>query len=160
MNESDSEFWRFSLALYAKPGVPEACLTLQDNHGVDVNLLFFLIYLASEGYRVSGAEVRQVDAFVKDWRERVVWPLRSVRRSLKLGVNPVTVDTSDLLRTAIKREELRAEQLQQHALEAAFARSFEKSAEPYGVTARHNIGNYGLITGDLPATLTDILISP
>jgi len=34
---SPSSFWTFSLSVYGQPGVPAACLTLQDEGGADVN---------------------------------------------------------------------------------------------------------------------------
>lgn len=34
-------FWQHSLAVYSKPGVAQACLTLQDDYQVNVNLLLF-----------------------------------------------------------------------------------------------------------------------
>ncbi|MCG8546534.1 MAG: TIGR02444 family protein, partial [Alphaproteobacteria bacterium] len=35
-------FWNFSLRAYARPGVADACIRLQDRYGVDVNVLFYL----------------------------------------------------------------------------------------------------------------------
>jgi len=36
--DAGEAFWRFSLALYARPGVAEALVELQDRAGRDVNL--------------------------------------------------------------------------------------------------------------------------
>jgi hypothetical protein len=44
----DNPFWDFSLALYAKEGVADACLLLQDKLGYDVNLLLLDIELECE----------------------------------------------------------------------------------------------------------------
>ena len=41
MDLPSSRFWDFSLEIYAKPGVAQACLALQDECGADVNLLLF-----------------------------------------------------------------------------------------------------------------------
>ena len=41
-------FWRFSLKFYGQSGVSDACIALQDGCGIDVNLLLFLFWLASE----------------------------------------------------------------------------------------------------------------
>ena len=35
----EAECWAFALAIYARPGVAEACLTLQNEAGLDVMLL-------------------------------------------------------------------------------------------------------------------------
>ena len=37
---SKSPFWRFSVKFYGEPGVAQACIDLQDQVGVDVNVLF------------------------------------------------------------------------------------------------------------------------
>ena len=46
-NEPDSKspFWRFSIKFYGMPGVAPACIELQDQAMVDVNVLFFLLCL-------------------------------------------------------------------------------------------------------------------
>ena len=38
---SKSPFWQFSIKFYAVPGVADACIALQDQAKVDVNILFF-----------------------------------------------------------------------------------------------------------------------
>ena len=44
---SKSPFWQFSIKFYAVPGVPQACIELQDQAKVDVNILFFLLWNAT-----------------------------------------------------------------------------------------------------------------
>jgi uncharacterized protein (TIGR02444 family) len=43
MNHSGHPFWKFSLPLYARPGVAETSLALQDRCNADVNMLFFVL---------------------------------------------------------------------------------------------------------------------
>lgn len=45
--EPENPFWRFSCAVYAAPGVAQACLELQDTHGADVNLLLLAAWLGA-----------------------------------------------------------------------------------------------------------------
>ena len=49
MQNDDGRFWAFSLDVYGRPGVAPACLALQDRHGLDVNLLLFCCWAASQG---------------------------------------------------------------------------------------------------------------
>ena len=42
-----SPFWRFSLRFYRQPKVADACIALQEEAGVDVNLLLFLLWHAT-----------------------------------------------------------------------------------------------------------------
>ncbi len=59
-----SPFWRFSLATYRKPGVATACLALQDECGVDVNLMLFLLWLAANGRQLSVDNIKELDQAV------------------------------------------------------------------------------------------------
>ena len=78
-----SPFWRFSVKFYAEPGVAQACIDLQDQAGVDVNILFFLLWNATQSRALSSAEVAEVERDVGAWRDMAVVPLRNVRRALK-----------------------------------------------------------------------------
>src|SRR5580700_8812006 len=80
---ADTPFWRFSLKFYRQGGVSEACIDLQDGYGVDVNLLLFLLWLASDGRQVSAADVKMLDDSVRSWRTLTIVPIRDVRRKLK-----------------------------------------------------------------------------
>lgn len=109
-------FWQFSLRLYRVPGVAPACLRLQDEAGADVNVLFFLLWNASRGARLSAATIAAADRQVAPWREAAVRPLRAVRRSLKDdGVLPDAA-AAEAFRDRVKGLELEAERLQQEAL--------------------------------------------
>ena len=83
MNDAPSAFWDFSLRFYARPGVAAACLDLQDEAGADVNVVLYLLFLASQGRQLAQTEVAEIDNLVAVWREQVVRPLRSARRHLK-----------------------------------------------------------------------------
>jgi uncharacterized protein (TIGR02444 family) len=50
---TETPFWRFSLNFYRQAGVAEACIALQDDFGVDVNLMLFLLWLAANGRQLS-----------------------------------------------------------------------------------------------------------
>ena len=45
----DHPFWDFSLRVYGSEGVPEACLVLQERHGIDVNVLLYCFWLGASG---------------------------------------------------------------------------------------------------------------
>ena len=79
---SGSPFWRFSLRYYRQPGVGEACIALQDGAGIDVNLLLFLLWQASQGRTFAVADVADLERRIGAWRDMTVVPLRQVRRAL------------------------------------------------------------------------------
>src|SRR5215210_6396925 len=111
-----SPFWRFSLRFYRLPGVADACIALQDEAGVDVNLLLFLLWNARMGRVLSRADVEALEGRVAQWRDGVVIPLREMRRQLKSPPALVEKGAAEAFRTRIKQIELEAERLQQESL--------------------------------------------
>ena len=77
-------FWRFSLALYARPGVAPALLALQDRAGHDVNLILFSLWAgAVQGVRLDAAALAAAEAAIAELKGDIVEPLRGLRRRLK-----------------------------------------------------------------------------
>jgi uncharacterized protein (TIGR02444 family) len=109
--------WSFALGFYAKAGVSDACLLLQDRVGVDSNVLLFALFAAAErGIALSPADVRDIDATVAAWRGDIVLPLRRIRRRLKDGFAPAPSAATQALRARIKTTEIEAEQIEQAIL--------------------------------------------
>jgi hypothetical protein len=52
-----------------------------------------------------------MDDTVRDWRDQVVRPLRSIRKTLKTGPSPAPSEASERLQTDIKADELDAPSL-------------------------------------------------
>jgi uncharacterized protein (TIGR02444 family) len=143
-----SPFWRFSLGFYRQPGVAPACITLQDEGGVDVNVLLYLLWNASLGRRLTVEDVARVERESAAWREAVVKPLRSVRRALRDPPPLVEPQVAEVYRTRIKAVELESERLQQEALFAMTGslNLAERAAEPMAA-ARANCDAYLAIHG-------------
>ena len=108
--EADS--WAFALEIYARPGVADACLTLQNEAGVDVMLLLVVTFAAVK-HRIllTAAEIRELDDACRPWREQIVRPLRTIRSCLKTGPAPAPNSETEELRSRIKAVELAAERL-------------------------------------------------
>ncbi|HEX3498043.1 MAG TPA: TIGR02444 family protein [Stellaceae bacterium] len=107
------EFWAFSLAVYSRPAVAAACLRLQDELGLDVNLLLLCCWLARSGRgRLSADDLAAAEARAAPWRRTVVEPLRAIRRALKTMADTASAS----LYAEIKRLELRAEREEQRKL--------------------------------------------
>lgn len=109
------DFWSFSLDFYARPGVAEACLELQDRHGLDVNLV---LYCCWRGDILTQAQIEAAIDLTAPWRAEIVQPLRVLRRRLKPGFPPFPEAGTLALRKRIADAELEAESLQQQALDA------------------------------------------
>jgi uncharacterized protein (TIGR02444 family) len=152
-------FWRFSLKFYGQPGVSDACIALQDGCGVDVNLLLFLFWLASERQALSPDEVKKLDATIKSWRELTIIPIRDTRRKLKGAKTFVDPAKQEALRDKVKAVELEAEKLQQEAL-YAFTQSGPLGTEAAPpVAARGNVAAYErAMSVSFPKNAVDVLI--
>jgi uncharacterized protein (TIGR02444 family) len=111
--QCDNPFWRFSLAVYAAPGVAPECLALQDAHDVDVNVLLFCAWLGSRGVALTAANLAAIETAAQPWREAAVRPLRSARRGIKTEAADEKVAA---LRKDVAELELRAEQIAQAML--------------------------------------------
>ena len=116
----DAAFWNFSLKIYRQPGVADECLHLQDNFGVDVNLLLFCAFAgAARGAVLAEADLAEATALVREWHNDVVKTLRTVRRALKpFGARQdwELAAAAEVLRTQVKAVELESERLEQAML--------------------------------------------
>jgi uncharacterized protein (TIGR02444 family) len=109
----DEALWRFSTAFYARAGVAEALIKLQDRAGFDVNLMLFALWFGLSGRnRFTAAELAAADRAIDPIKGDLVEPLRALRRRLRS--NP----DADIqrLREEIKRLELAAERILQNRL--------------------------------------------
>jgi len=146
-----SPFWQFSLKFYAVPGVAPACIALQDEAGVDVNLLFFLLWSATQRRTLTESEVKDLDRMIGSWRDTAVIPLREMRRALKSPPKAFAADAAEAFRTRIKQLELEAERLQQEAMYGlAQSGRFSRTASTPVEAARASIGAYQAILRRLP----------
>jgi uncharacterized protein (TIGR02444 family) len=162
--------WAF--AAYDRPGVQEACLELQDRHGMDVVALLWCIW-AGEHHGVVDSEVMgPIVAETAAWQAEVVTPLRAVRRRLKHAVADastataegevtaaaLTSETRERLRRQVADAELAAEVIQLDRLDAAtmvasvtMASGVSAVAGPPGGTAvRANLARLVSVDGHEP----------
>ena len=157
---SKSPLWRFSVKFYAVPGVAQACIELQDRAKVDVNILFFLLWNATQGRRYSKADVAEVERRIGAWRDMAVVPIRMVRRALKAPPAAISTDAAEGFRTRIKAVELEAERLQQEALfELAQSSRLGQPATSPAQAARVSIDCYQALLGPFPAGPLDAVLS-
>jgi uncharacterized protein (TIGR02444 family) len=138
-----SPFWRFSLKFYRQPGVGDTCIALQDDAGIDVNLLLFLLWQASERRALSASDVEQLERRIGGWRNMTVIPLRNVRRALRSPPTLVESASAEAFRTKIKAVELEAERLQQEAMyELARSSPLGQAVPTPQAAAQNNVAAY------------------
>ena len=142
-----SPFWTFSLGYYRGAGVSEACLELQDNCGVDVNVMLFLLWVASRRRTVSADQVKALADKVRPWQTDVIGPIRALRRKLKSDTPLVDKGAAELFRTKIKAVELEAERLQQEAMTALASGLQSETTGSVHAAARANVAAYEAALG-------------
>lgn len=157
---SKSPFWQFSIKFYAVPGVAEACIALQDQAKVDVNILFYLLWNATQGRAFNAADVTEIEHRIGPWRELAVVPIRNIRRALKVPPPVMEAAAAEGLRTRIKAVELEAERLQQEALYGlAESSRLGRPAPSKDDAARDSVSSYQGVIGPFPPGPLDTLLS-
>jgi uncharacterized protein (TIGR02444 family) len=142
-------FWDYSLDLYRRPGVEDACLELQRRHGLDVNVLLLCCWLGARGVALDRAALERAELAVRAWQVEVVRPLRAVRQRLKAKLedpDPVSVhegwpDLAQALRRRALALEIDAERLEQLALARSTA-GLPQGAAPGLSLAVHHLQLY------------------
>jgi uncharacterized protein (TIGR02444 family) len=157
---SKSPFWRFSIKFYAVPGVAQACIELQDQARVDVNMLLFLLWNATQSRALNAEDVAAVEDAIRPWREMTVVPLRGMRRALKSPPPVMTPEAAEGFRIRIKAVELEAERLQQEALHglAASGGPGRPASSPVEA-ARDSLSSYQGVIGPFPPGPLDTILS-
>ncbi len=108
-DDAGAAFWRFSLALYARPGVADALIALQDRAGLDVNLILFGLWVgARHGLNLECDRFAAATEATAELNG-VVRNIRALRRQLGAA-------DSDILRRALLQLELAAERQVQRRL--------------------------------------------
>ena len=105
--------------VYAREGVPDACLHLQSRHDVDIPVALFAAFVgAVRRQTLTPAGVDAARGRVDAWHREVVRPLRAVRQRLKTGPAPAPDDTTARLRSEVQRIEIEAELIELDELDA------------------------------------------
>ncbi|NWG71446.1 MAG: TIGR02444 family protein [Parvularculaceae bacterium] len=143
-----SSFWDWSLRAYSRPGASESLLKLQDEFGLNVNILLWCCWCAQAGAAIPELGLRKAQDLVASWSHEVTEPLRAARRALKAPPKQADAAGAEALRASVKRVELDAEKLEQAMLEN-LARDLTKNSEAPDAAsvARRSLARYADISG-------------
>ena len=97
--------WDWSVRAYARPGVQDICLSLQDDDGQSVCLLLWAAWRGPVDAETLEAAVDTA----RSWHRTAIDPVRGVRHTLKKPVPDMDDARRLSLREDIKRVELSAE---------------------------------------------------
>ena len=121
------DFWAFSVQQYALDGIKEYCLGLQDNHGVDINLLLLCHWLDTQTLLASEHTLNKLVEISEHWQRTILRPLRTRRKA--------TGKISASYRAALAKE-LAEERNEQRALVACINEPAALNADkPYATGA-------------------------
>ena len=144
--DSGEAFWRFSLVVYGRNGAADACIELQDQLKLDVNMLLYCLWRASRGHALTDAEIRSRLNAVRDWQSGVIQPLRQLRRRLgslaRREGPPWDSDQMQVLYAQLKQTEIGAERVEQLTLAAGLETIRPREVPPGDQLAADNLGVY------------------
>ncbi|MGP0172882.1 TIGR02444 family protein [Pseudomonas sp. NCHU5208] len=120
------DLWNFALELYARPGVEQACLQLQET-GSDVCLLLAGAWLQKRGVRCLDERLAALRELAGPLQRDVVAPLRQLRHQWRTAAR----EDAELaaLREQVKRLELQAERVLLERLQALAEKWPEEAGE-------------------------------
>lgn len=140
-----SDLWSFSLALYARPGVEQACLQLQAA-GANVCLLLCGAWLGQRGVTCNEQRLQLLRNVVEPWDTDIVRPLRALRTQWK---NAATHDDElRALREQVKALELEAERHLLLRLERAAQRWPQDEASDQSIWLEGAVANAAHLNRD------------
>ncbi|MCB1671258.1 MAG: TIGR02444 family protein [Gammaproteobacteria bacterium] len=141
---AETRFWDFSIGYYSRPGVADVCLQLQDERGLDVNLLLLCLWYGQFRGILSTQQLDPLLEFSDSWSANVVTPLRLVRRWIKTVTGIAQPPEAGLLelREQVKKLELQAEQLQQDRLQELLSAERTTSDNTGVEAAEFNLRSY------------------
>jgi len=114
MNDpNDTPLWLFSLEFYAHDHVSECLLAIQDSSKANVNIILYLLWLASNFKQLSKTEISSIINSTENWTQNVVIQIREVRRYLKLMHRSAVRLPILSFKDKVKELEIQAEKIEQ-----------------------------------------------
>jgi uncharacterized protein (TIGR02444 family) len=97
-----SHAWDWAVAVYARPGVQEALLDLQDQFGQCVPLLLTAAWAAADGRAFDEESLEAAADAARAYDGTIIAPLRAIRRTLKAPVPDLDEPARLALREQVK----------------------------------------------------------
>ncbi len=123
----DINFWHWSEDVYAQKGVSALLLQMQDDFGLNVNLLLWSIWTAQHYGEAPKPVIKEAGATIDAWNTDVCQNLRRARRALKTPPKAADNDLAQALRKKVKKAELDAEEIEQKILQTIAKQHFKEN---------------------------------
>lgn len=95
--------WQYSLNQY--PKIKEVVLSLQDEYGLNVNLLLLAGYTQTLGCAIDEFDMQRLVGQTTQWQQQLTQPFRQLRRDLKSTITPAQYQTMLTMELALEQEE-------------------------------------------------------
>jgi uncharacterized protein (TIGR02444 family) len=95
--------WQYSLDVY--PKVKDIVLSLQDDYGLNVNLLLLAGYSQTLGCAIDEFDMQRLVQQTKQWQQQLSQPFRQLRRELKATITQDQYETMLAMELVLEREE-------------------------------------------------------
>lgn len=148
-----ADLWQFSLTTYARAGVANHCLYLQDQWAANINIILWLLWLEQRGTQVDATLIHKAETIIAAWHEALIKPLRQLRRQF---TQQFAMDDELIGATyqQLKAAELQAEQVEQKLLAGV---SDKTEISESALLPGKNLAIYLNGLGVLPATQQTLL---
>lgn len=95
--------WEYSLGAYSQ--IKELVLPLQDEHGLNINLLLLAGYAQTLGCAIDEFDMQTLVAQTKEWQQELTQPFRNLRRDLKSSISALQYQQMLTMELALEKEE-------------------------------------------------------
>ncbi len=83
MQITAEQYWQFSERVWQQDGARQTALELQDQHGLEPNLLLLALLLEQQGHFLSVDQFGELLEAQAQWRDKMLTPYRQLRRLAK-----------------------------------------------------------------------------
>ena len=146
---NERTLWDWSADVYARPGVERLLLTLQDRHGLNVNMLLWCLWCGAHFETPADLILRKAHHLSRRWTGAVTSPLRAARRALSDSPIQTPNEEASALKAQILQSELTAERIEQTALGRLAIENLAGARDREGAVtrARKTVAGYVRLTG-------------
>jgi len=143
-----AQLWRFSLDLYSKAPMQQACLAWQHEFNIDINQFLYAIWQSSRQVQLHIDDVQRLIQMVHIWRQDIVLPLRRVRKRLQTypGFESGAVNADSFapakLYQGVLEQEIEAEHYQQLEMAAMALPQSVREEVDFPILVKRNIATY------------------
>ncbi|GAA5215419.1 TIGR02444 family protein [Corallincola platygyrae] len=109
------KFWHDSIAHYEQPQVKEACLWLQNEKQLNVNLLLLICWLAERNIELTPDQIKVLLDASQEWHDQNIAMVRQLRNATK-AASWMDAERREQLQQKLLESELTMERIEQQIM--------------------------------------------